>query len=131
MATGCGEKFVLRRRAGELDGATDASAGCGDLLIGGSGDALLELRRAIAGKDQVRMGIDKAGSDAAVLCIDNFRTYGDLALESAIATGSQDATVLDEKRRTLDEAQFAQLRALPRARRTGQRDKLADIDDSE
>jgi len=77
-----GEKLVLRGGTGECDGAQNAAAGSGDLLIGSTGDALLEFGGAVAGEDEVRVGIDKAGSDAAALRIDDLGAGGILFLSS-------------------------------------------------
>jgi hypothetical protein len=66
VARGC-EQFFFAGRARERDRAQNAAAGSGNLLIGGAGDALLELAARLPAKDQVRVRIDKAGRDAAAL----------------------------------------------------------------
>ena len=66
MAARGGEQFVFACGTGQLDGAQNAAAGRGDLLIGGAGNALLEFVGAVAGKDEMRMRIDKARCDAAL-----------------------------------------------------------------
>src|SRR6476660_189213 len=71
MATGGNEEVIFAGGAGEGDGAQDASTGGGDLLVGGSGDALLEFGSAVAGEDEVGVGVDEAGGDAAVVGVDD------------------------------------------------------------
>ena len=66
MAAGGGEKFIFSGGTGEGDGAQDASASCGDLLVGGAGDALLEFCGAVASEDEMGVGIDEAGGYAAL-----------------------------------------------------------------
>ncbi len=67
MAAGGGEQLIFSGGAGESDGAQDASAGGGDLLVGGAGDALFEFSGAVAGEDEMGVGVDEAGGYAAVL----------------------------------------------------------------
>ena len=62
--------FVFAGGASEGYGAQDASAGGSDLLVGGASDALLEFSGAIAGEDEMGVGVDKARGYAATLGVD-------------------------------------------------------------
>ncbi len=97
MAAGSGEQLIFRGGAGESDGAQDASAGSGDLLVGGAGDALFELGGAVAGEDEVRVGVDEAGGYAAVFGIDNLGVVGNFGFEFGIGADCNDAAVCDQE----------------------------------
>ena len=56
-----GQEIAFGCRTGTADSRTNASALGGDLLIGGTGATHLKFIRAIAGKDEVGMGIHEAG----------------------------------------------------------------------
>src|SRR5207253_10534851 len=64
-----GEEFVLARRARGTHGGNDAATGARDLLVARSGQARLELARAVAGPDQVRVAVDESGRDEGALRI--------------------------------------------------------------
>ena len=81
MAACGGEQFIFSCGAGQLDGAQNAAAGRGDLLIGGAGDALFELVGAIAGEDEMRVRIDEARCHAAPFGVDDCRVGRDFGLE--------------------------------------------------
>ena len=66
-----GQQLVFGGRARQRHGAQNPAARRGNLLIGAPRDALLKLRRAIAGKDQMRVRIDKARRHAPALRVDD------------------------------------------------------------
>jgi hypothetical protein len=129
MLARSGEQFVLRSRACGFHRTQDSAPGGGNLLISSAGNALLELRGAVAGKDHVRVRIHKARRNATALCILNHCMGRNFGLEFAIRSGSGDAPVLNQQRRIASDAQFAELRTNARARQPRQRNELADIDD--
>jgi hypothetical protein len=100
-ARGC-EQFVFAGCAGERDSAQNASTGRGDLLIGGSGNALLELRGAVARKDQMGVRINKARRDASAFRINELGVQWDFSVELRVRTSSSDAAVFDEVGGILD-----------------------------
>ena len=71
MPARLGQQIVFRGCARGFHRAQNAAAGSGNLLIGGAGNALLELGGAIAREDQMRVRIDKARRDAAALRVDH------------------------------------------------------------
>ena len=75
------------------------------------------------------MRINKAGSNQAPLGIDEHCMRRNFGAQLRVRSSCNDAALLDEQRRVLDQPEFAQFRASARTRRTGQRGKLADIDD--
>ena len=117
MAAGGGEQLVFAGGAGEGDCAQNASAGCGDLLIGGAGDALFEFGGAIAGEDEMGVGVDEAGGDAAALGVDDGGVWRNLRTEFGVWAGGDDAAAFNEQRGVFgDDAEFAEFGADARAR---------------
>jgi len=130
MAACRDEKFVLGGGAGELDSSQNASAGLGDLLVGGSGDALLELRGAVAGEDQMGVRVDKTGSDATAFGVDDDGARRDFGLKLRVRGSGFDTAVFDEQGSVGDDGEFAEFLVSARARGTREGDKLADVCDA-
>ena len=65
-----GDQFRLARCAGGAHGRNDAAAGSGNFLIGGAGQAQLELGGAIAAMDQMGVAVDQARRDPAAGAVD-------------------------------------------------------------
>src|SRR3546814_20796200 len=60
---GGGVECVHARLAGLLDGVADAAAGARDLVVGGAGQAKLEIAGPVAAVDQMRGAVDEAGGE--------------------------------------------------------------------
>ncbi len=67
MAARLGQQLVFSGRARLPHSAQNSPTGRRNLLIRGSRYALLKLRRAIAGEDEMRVGVDEAGRDAVAV----------------------------------------------------------------
>ena len=124
-----GQQVIFGRGAGKSDGAQDATAGSGDLLIGGACDALLELGGAVASEAEMGVGIDEAGSDAAAAGINNHCVGRNLGFDLGTTAGRSNAALFDEKGGVGDEAEFAKFGADSGARWAGEGDELPDVDD--
>ena len=132
MAAGGGEQLVGIGGAGEGDGAQDAAAGSGDLLVSGSGDALLELGGAIAGEDEMGVGVDEAGGYGAASGVDDVGDRrGCRSDQIGVGARGGDAAVFYEQGGVFDEAEVAQFFADAGAWGTGEGDELTDIDDGD
>ena len=90
------EQLILGGRPRLLDRAQNPSARGGDLLVTFARDTLLELRRAVAGKDQVGMRIHKTRRDAAALGIDDRGVRCNARAKFGIGSNSGDAAIFDE-----------------------------------
>ena len=99
-----GHQLLIGSRARGLDGAADSSAPLRDLQIGRSRQSLRVLARAVAGEDQVRVGIDQSRSEQAALPIDPLAATRRCAraahVGDAIAIAG-DRAVLDDRERPL------------------------------
>ena len=131
VAAGGGEELVFRGGAGEPHGSQDAAAGRGNLLVSDAGDALLKFLGAVAGKDQMRVGVNESGCDAAALRVDDGCAGWNTRADRHFRSSCGDAAVLDEQRSILDDGEIAKLCAWARARWAGEGDKLADVDDGD
>ena len=88
---GAGEKLVLALAACCTHGRDDAAAGARDLVVGGAGQPQLELVRAVAAIDDVRVAIDQAGRDPAALAVDRLGRLEGRGI--GLGTGIDDAAV--------------------------------------
>jgi hypothetical protein len=69
-------RVVLAGGPGMRDGGADAAAGARDLLVGGAGQAQLELARAVAAIDDMRVAVDEARRDpGTVEFVDGVRAF--------------------------------------------------------
>jgi hypothetical protein len=116
---GGGEKVVFSGGAGLGYGRENASTGGGDLLVGGSGDALLVFGSAVASEDEMRVGVDKAGCYGFLIRIDQGCFERDSLLKFGVGSGSGDAVVFDDQRGAGDDGEVAKLPADARACGTG------------
>jgi len=96
----------LRSPRGSTRRAQNPSARAGNLLICRSTDALLELRRAIAGKNKMRMRIHKARRHAAAWASIPWLRRNDRA-KLGVSSNRADAAVFDQQSRILDQSQFS------------------------
>ena len=71
MLTGF-HQVIKRSITGGPDGCANAAAARGNFSISGSGGSLFEFVRAVAGKDRMRVGIDKARQHDATPGVDYF-----------------------------------------------------------
>ena len=86
----------------------DAAAGARDLLVAGAAQPQLELMRAVAGVDQMRVAIDQAGRDPAALTVDHLDHFSAVAQrrrQRGFGPGIGDATIAHGERAMLDDAQ--------------------------
>ena len=123
-----GQQLVLSGRTGKFDSPQNAAAGSSNLLIGGAGDALFELRGAIAGEDQVGVRVNKAGRHAAPLGVDHSALRRNAGADFRIRSSGCDAALFDKQCGIRNQSQLAQFRTCARARRTRKRYQLTDID---
>src|SRR5262249_56048150 len=96
---------LLARRARRGDRGTDSAAGAGDLLVSGAAEAQLELVRAVAAIDEMRVAIDEArGHPAAGEVVHLARDAAGIAGQIRHRPEPGDAAVLDGECRALDRA---------------------------
>ena len=94
-------ELLLRGAACRPHRRDDAAPGPGDRLVCRSGEALLELARAVAGIDQVGVAIDQPGQDPPPLAINAVLMRRQLSLRP----GEHDAPSLARHRAWLDDPQ--------------------------
>ena len=131
MAACGGKQLVIRGAARKAHGAKDASAGSGDLLVGGAGDTLLEFIGAVAGEDQMRVRIDETRRNTAASRVDYGCVGGNAGAHLGLGSNCGNIAVLDEQRCVLDDGEIAQFCACARACETANGDKLANVDDGD
>ena len=96
-----GEELLVAGRAGRRDRRADAAAGARDLFVARALQALLELARAVAAVDQVRVAVDQPRRDERAVEI----VLGvDLQVRRQRVVGADpgDALVLGEQRAACD-----------------------------
>ncbi len=115
IAFGCGP--------GTADSRTNASALFGNLLIGDAGATHLKFIGAVAGKDQVGMGIHEAGRHHSAPCIDDLGVFGQTGFDLATRTHRFDFVSTDEHGSIADDRQLAHFRPYTGAAWAGQRER--------
>ena len=131
VLSSCFEQLLFTGSAGQLHSALNASAGLGDFLISGAGDALFELGGTVAGKDQVGVRVDEAGGYAAALGVDDSSACGNLRTQLRVGASCGDAVVFDDQSCVFNDRQLAEFFAGARTRRAGEGHKLTDVDNGE
>jgi hypothetical protein len=109
MASAGFHKTVLRRGPCFSDRRADASALCGDLLVGRASAALFELVGTISGKDEMSMRVDESRRDDTPAHVDNLSVLS-LRLDLEACSHSDDAAIANEHRPVGDNAKLEQLR---------------------
>lgn len=120
------QQLVLARGPRRLHGRDDAAARPRQLLVGGAGQAQLELVRAVAAMDDVGVAIDQARRDPAAGAIDNVgrRIGGRVGLRAGI----DDVAAVRGDQALVDEAEAA--RSWWRGVRSSRGDRLAWVGSS-
>ena len=108
-------KIGFARGPGTADSRTDASALFGNLLIRGAGAALFKFIGAVAGKDQVGMGIHEAGRHHSARCVDDSGVFGQMGFDLAPRTHRFDLVSTDQHGSVVDDRQLAHLVPYPGA----------------
>ena len=108
---------LLRQRlnaglANLLRGGLNPAAGLRDLFVSFAAQAQLVIIHAAAGKNQMRVRIDKAGHDHAPAAVDGLSAQAQrLALQRARRADAQDRLSLRQQAAPGDNSQFAKRRA--------------------
>ena len=96
-----GDQVILGRCAGGLHGGKNATTGARDFLVAGACEPQLELVRAVAAVDEVRVAVDQPRRDPSAFEIDAFfrvqgRLFGARPDPGDAAIRCRDCSVLDD-----------------------------------
>ena len=131
-ATGVGGQLIVGRCAGRDDGSENAAAfGC-DLRVGRARQAPPQLLAAVAGEDDVRVGVHEARHDRASTRVEHhgISFQLDLALQEAFEADEDDPPSARSDGRTRNRSRIALCGASPR-RGTGARQNVGCVADQE
>jgi hypothetical protein len=122
------QQLLLARRARQRHRAQNPSARRRNLLVARPRNALLELRRPIARKRQVRVRIHKSRRHAPASRVDHVGIRRNPTLQFRVSPRRNNAPALNQQRAVLHDPQLAHLRTHARPRRPSHRHQLPDVD---